>query len=174
MKLTKNINAAIIALVFFISVLSFIFFTAFTENDPVLKEAESFRAKSMVKGPLENIETRADYSDEIMNGEVFLVYAITSCNACKKELQVLSQSKDAAESKVKIFGIMSEDEQVVKDYIRENNIEIPILIDKNGRLFQELNLKYFPSNFKLNNGVIKKAYFGMPKDVETLAELVIY
>jgi peroxiredoxin len=173
MNLTKNLNILTIAVVFLGSVFSFIFLVQYTKEDPLLKEAEAYRTKKMPKTPLQNLATLADYSDEIMKGDVLFVYALSTCDACKKELRLLSQSKAELESKTKIFAVMSEDEEVVKDYIRKNNIEIPVLIDKDAKLLRELDLKYFPSNFKLSDGIIKKAFFGLPKDLNGLTKLAI-
>lgn len=174
MKLIKNINIKFIVVVAVASTLLLIFFIKFTKEDPLLKEAESFRAKKMPKMLLQDAETGIDYSDEIMRGEVFLVYSISSCDACRKELKFFSQAKTDSKSTTKIIAVMPEDKQVVRDYIKQNEIKIPILIDKDGKLLQELNLKYFPSNFKLINGEIKRVSFGLPQDTKDLMEQVAY
>jgi peroxiredoxin len=173
-KPMKNFNTLIIIAVFLVSVFSFVLIKEFTKEDPLLKEAEAFRAKQMPKMPLQNIANLEDYSDAILQGDVFFVYALSTCDACKKELKLLSQSRADLESKTKIFAVMSEDEEVVREYIRKNNIEIPVLIDKDAKLLRELDLKYFPSNFKLNDGVIKKVSFGFPGNLKGLTEIVNY
>lgn len=170
----KNFNTLIIAAVCLVSVFSFVLIKEWTKEDPLVKEAEAFQAKQMPKMPLQNIATLADYSDEILQGEVFFVYALSTCDACRKELRLLSKSRADFESKTKIFAVMSEDEEVVREYIRKNNIEIPVLIDKDAKLLRELDLKYFPSNFKLSDGIIKKVSFGFPGDLKGLTELANY
>lgn len=170
----KNFNTLIIAVVFLVSVSSFVLFIHFTKEDPLVKEAAAYQSKKMPKMPLQNLANLADYSDEILKGEVLFVYALSTCDACRKELKLLSESRADFEAKTKIFAVMSEDEAVVRDYIRKNNIEIPVLIDKDAELLRELDLKYFPSNFKLSDGVIKKVFFGFPRDLKGLTELATY
>ncbi|MGI8668223.1 MAG: peroxiredoxin family protein [Aridibacter sp.] len=128
----------------------------------------------MPNSPLRDIKTGKDYSDKIMNGEVFLVFAITGCEACKKELQFFSQTESNFNSKIDVIAVMFQDEQIVKDYVEQNEVKIPVLVDKDGKLFQELNLKYFPSNFKLANGEIKQASFGLPRDINDLINQAEY
>jgi peroxiredoxin len=89
-------------------------------------------------------------------------------------LQFISDSQQEVDSQTKIFGVMGEDEKVVEDYVERNNIKIPILIDADGSLLHKLDLKYFPSSFKLNDGVIKKVFFGFPQDKKSLIELANY
>lgn len=171
MKLTKNISVRLVGVVFIISLVSYGVFIKFIKADPLLKEAEAFREKRIPNVPLQNFATSTDFSSEVLKGKVLLVYSISSCAACKKELQSLSRSMADMDPETRIFGVMFEDEKVVKNYVEQNDIKVPILLDKDGRLFQELELKYFPSNLTLNNGQIKKAFFGFPKDKEGLIEL---
>ena len=170
----KSINVGVVAAVFILSLVSYIVFIKFIKADSLLKEAEAFREQRIPKVPLQDLATSTDYSSEVIKGKVLLVYSISSCAACKKELQSLSQSMQDMDSETKIFGVMFEGENVVKDYVEQNNIKVPILIDKDGRLFRELDLKYFPSNLMLNNGQIKKAFFGFPKDKQGLIALTQY
>lgn len=172
MNLSKNFNALIIISVFLISVASVIFLIEFRKDDPILQEAENYRAKKVPNVLLTNLETNMDYSHEVMNQDVFLVYLITGCDACRKELQFLSQIVRNSDSKAKVFGIMSGDKKNIKNYVKENGVEIPILIDTDGRLLRELNIKYFPANFKVSNGEIKKAVLGLPEAKESLLELI--
>lgn len=171
MKLTKNISVRLVGVVVVLSLVSYGVFIKFIKADPLLKEAEAYREKRIPNVPLKNLATSTDYSSEVMNGKVLLVYSISTCAACKKELQSLSRSSEDMDPDTRIFGVMFEDENVVKNYVEQNDIKIPILLDKDGRLFQELELKYFPSNLMLNNGKIQKAFFGFPKDKQGLIEL---
>ena len=119
-----------------------------------------------------DINTSDDYSEKIRNGGVLLVYLISGCDACKKEIQLINEINQESNPKVKIFGIMFENNKSVNEYIKMHNINFPILSDKDGKLLKALNLKYFPTNFKLENGVIEKTIFGSPKNHEELLELI--
>lgn len=175
MRLIKNINFKFVVVVAVISTFLLIYLVKFTKEDPLLKEAESFRAKKL-SNPLflQNVETNEDYSNQILRGEVFLIYAISSCGACKKELQFFSQAETDSKPAANVVAVMFEDREVVTDYIKQNNIKIPVLIDKDGKLLQQLNLQYFPANLKLKNGEIKKASFGLPPDANDLLAQAAY
>ncbi len=68
---------------------------------------------------------------------------------------------------------MFEKSESVNEYIKKQNINFPILIDKDGKLIKALNLQYFPANFILENGVIERASFGSPRNQQDLSELII-
>jgi peroxiredoxin len=172
--MNKKFNWIVICVVFFVAISSFFLFINYSKADPLLKEAKSYQTKKIPITTLKNIVNFNDYSNEVIKDEAFFMYLVSTCDACKKQLRVFSESKQNLDPKIKIFVIMSEDEEVVRDYIKKNNIEIPVLIDKDAELLKNLDLKYFPSNFKLSNGIIKKVFFGSPKTSEELTELINY
>lgn len=101
-----------------------------------------------------------------------MVNGISSCEACKKELQIVKKLKSEPETKIEVVGVMSEDEETVKKFIAEHNIEFPILLDKQANFVKTMNLKYFPANFVIENGTIKKALFGLSGSKESLEKFV--
>jgi peroxiredoxin len=165
-----NINILLAAIVFAITIFSFVYFvmTQNDENRLLIKEAKLLENKKFPAVPLLEIETNQDVSDEILNGEIMIVFILSTCEACKKELETISQIQ--GKNHPKIFGIMFEDAEVVKNFIQKHQIKFPILMDKDKKSLESLNLKYFPTNLKLKNGIIEKAFFGSPTNENELLE----
>ena len=67
---------------------------------------------------------------------------------------------------------MGEDESVVKKYVKDNDIKFPIIADRNLDMLRGLKLKFFPTNLTIENGIIKRAYLGVPENKEKLLTLV--
>lgn len=172
----KKFNYPIVISVFFISISFLLYYFIYLKKDPLDQEAKSYEGKLFPRVSLKNISGSNHFYEENIKDDALLVFMISTCDACKKEFQLISQlladSSLNLESKPKIYAIMSEKDEVVKNYIEENNIKIPVLIDENAELLRELNIKYFPSNIRVKDGVIKKVYFGSPKNKEVLKNLL--
>lgn len=67
---------------------------------------------------------------------------------------------------------MLENEDVVRRYVKKNNIEFPVLIDKNAGILDGLEIKYFPANLKLSNGVVKNVVLGTPENGQKFLEFI--
>ncbi|MER3630942.1 MAG: hypothetical protein C4325_01195 [Blastocatellia bacterium] len=76
------------------------------------------------------------------------------------------------EQQAKIFGVMLENEDVVKRYIKKNNIRFPVLMDKNAAVSDGLEIKYFPANLKLSDGVVKNVILGVPENEQKFLEFI--
>lgn len=172
-KLKKHINLTVLVTFLFVVILSLFIIIKLKKEDPITLEAKLFLGKEMPVGEVLDITTGEDYSEKIKNGKVLLVYLVSGCDACKKEIQLINEANKESNSEIKFFGIMLEKNELVNEYVKKHNINFPILIDKDGKLFEALNIKYFPTNFKLENGVIERASFGSPKNQADLAELII-
>lgn len=172
MNPTKRINIAAAVIAAVVCIFSYALYARATKRDPLIEEAKTLQSKRVPKSSLREVGTGADYSDEIMKGKVMLVYAVSSCEACRNELQFITRSKQGLDPKTKIFVIMSEDEKVVREYVERNGVGVPVLLDKDGSLLRGLGLQHFPSNLKLDDGKIDKALFGFPGDSKTLMDLI--
>lgn len=47
-------------------------------------------------------------------------------------------------------------------------LKFPILRDTGAAFMKSMNLRYFPASFLVNDGIISKAFFGMPRDQGTI------
>lgn len=135
-------------------------------------EAASYKGRLLPDAPLVELKTGDDYSEKVKDSDVLLVYLMAECEACEKELQTIAENSAAMNPDVKIYGVMFQDQETSSRYIQKYNINFPVLLDRGGKLRQELGVKYFPTNFKLNDGTIKEAWFGFPTAKEEFLQMV--
>lgn len=112
----------------------------------------------------QDYETKKNYADSLKQGKVLLVYMVTECFGCQKESEFLSQPDLLEDSDVKVFGIAGENTEALKNFAQVHKFNYPLLFDEGNKFQQTLNIKYFPTNFVIENGVIVKSWFGNPKD----------
>lgn len=135
-------------------------------------EAASYKGRLLPEAPLVELKTGDDYSEKVKGSDVLLVYLMAGCEACEKELQAIAESGTAINPDVKIYGVMFQDQETSSRYIQKHNINFPVLLDRDGKLRQALGVKYFPTNFKLNDGTIKDVWFGFPNAKEEFLQMV--
>jgi thiol-disulfide isomerase/thioredoxin len=172
MKYSKSVYLLVI-IVSFLAAVSLIFaFNKKKEENPLLSEAKLFSEKPLPNTILIEVNSGKNFFNEVRKGKTLLIYMIAGCDPCKKEIALVNELGKDFFSEIRVFGVMSEDIDIVKVYIKKNNITIPILIDQNGDLFKALDLKYIPTNLSLENGIIKKTIFGLPKSQDEFSELL--
>jgi len=170
LKFLKNVNLLYSAVVFAVALASFAGFVYMTKANPVTNEIKRLTNRNLPEASLLEVETKNDFYNEAVKGDVVLVYLISTCEACKNELQIIAESN--LDPQAKIFGVMAENEEIVKKYIKKNDIKFPVLIDKNGALLEGLDIKYFPANLKLRDGVVKKVILGAPENGQKFLDFV--
>jgi peroxiredoxin len=130
-------------------------------DDSFVSELASYIDQQLPQTPLIELRSGEDYSEKVKSEDVLLIFSITGCDACGKEMQLVVENSAELISRMRIYGVMFEDRGIVEQYIQAHNINFPILLDEGGKLRKELRLKYFPTNFKLRDGTIKDAWFGV-------------
>lgn len=120
------------------------------------------------KSPLLDNESGNDFYDELQNGKVLLIFMLTDCGACQIESRIASSSLPSIDSRVKIYGVVREEKEKIQKFASSYNANFPILIDKEGKLFEQLKIKCTPTNLIIENGVVKKVLVGSPKDEKML------
>jgi peroxiredoxin len=177
-KLPVPVSTTVLVATFFSFIavyFGFIFFvkdnkTFIGKEDAVIVEEKRLSNIRLPRFPLIEITEKKDYYDEVMKGDAVIVFMISSCDACKNELKLISSSRIYKQGR--IFGIMFEDNEVIKKYAQDNDVKFPILKDENGSLMNALDSKYFPSNIKLNNGETKKVWLGNFNNEKELSTFV--
>lgn len=135
-------------------------------------EAASYKGRPLPDAPLIELKTGDDYSERVKGGDVLLVYLTAGCAACDQELRTLAENGAALNPDVKVYGVMFQDQETSSRYIQKYDINFPVLLDRGGKLRQALGVKYFPTNFKLNDGTIKEVRFGFPNAKEEFLQMV--
>ena len=162
MKFLKHFNLPLVLVVFFIGIIATVAFTVSRprRNGELLVEEKR----------LEKRKLPASVLDQVNEKNFLVVYLTSGCKACSDELGLLSDAH-ATSTGLKIFGIMSEDETVIENYVRDNNIKFPIIRDRHLDVLRGLKLEFFPTNLVIEDGTIKRAYVGVPESKEKLLAL---
>ncbi|MBX7171931.1 MAG: TlpA family protein disulfide reductase [Pyrinomonadaceae bacterium] len=170
MKLLQNKYLIIVAVIIglILPFGCFLVFKSLKEANAYLAEASAYNGTSFPESQLYNIIDESDFSDEIKKGKVLVIYVLTGCQACKKESKLISDNFSKLDSEIKILGITIEKKSDIEDFINQYGIKFPILYDKEVTLHEKLKIKYFPTNFLLENGKITKTWFGTPIDKNDL------
>jgi thiol-disulfide isomerase/thioredoxin len=164
MKFLKNFNLPLAAIVFAAAIIAIAVFTmsrAKGKDDEISVATKRLEKKTLPDSVLQ----------QITEEKFFIVYLTSGCGACSDELPLLSELS-ANSPGIKIFGIMSEDESVVKKYVSDNNIKFPVILDRNLDMLRNLKIEFFPTNLTIENGIIKRAYIGAPENKEKLSALI--
>jgi peroxiredoxin len=135
-------------------------------------EAEAYKEQPLPQVPLIELKSSDDYFEKVKDKDALLIYLMNGCDACEKELRVIAESASDINPEVKIYGVMFQDQETAEQYLQKHIINFPILLDKDGKLFKKLRIKYFPTNLKIKNGVIKEAWFGVARDKEDFLKRV--
>lgn len=129
-------------------------------SDLDLKDAVVISGKPLPTTELLKLDGKAAPPAELRNGKVLLIFLTTGCGPCKKEFRLLASVETDVSASVKIYGIGVEDKSVIEDFVRENQVKTEILLDSHAQLMKALSVKYFPTSFLVENGVITKTWFG--------------
>ncbi|CAN5772746.1 hypothetical protein BH20ACI4_BH20ACI4_19730 [soil metagenome] len=129
-----------------------------------LSDAGNFSDKPLPEAVLIDVKSNRDDYAELKKGKVLALFLTTNCNACKKDVSLISEFYSEPNPNFRIYGVAVENENKVKAYIEQNNIKFPVVIDKKGELLKNLNIKYFPTKFLIENGIITKTVIGSARD----------
>lgn len=126
----------------------------------ILKDAVKISGQPLPVTELLNSAGDRVPSDTLLTGKVLLVFVTTDCKPCRDELKMLSDMEARTGNKIKIFGVGIESQSAISDYISLNNFKTSILHDKDAELMKRLSVRYFPTKFLIQNGIIVKTWFG--------------
>lgn len=144
----------------------------YNKEDKLTSETKLLIGQEMDIGKFEKNTFQDPQKSINLNNKVWAIYLLSTCEACKHQLQFAEQLSKNPASQIEIVGIMAEEESVIKTFVKEHDIKFPILIDKDRNFARSIKLKYFPSNFIVNQGKIEKVIFGSPQDKTKLSEFI--
>lgn len=127
-------------------------------------DASSLLGKRVSSIPLKDLRSGEDHASRLEKGDALLIYLLPGCEACEKELRFLIGSSIFKNRELQIYGVMLQDRFSAEQYVEANKLSFPILLDEGGRLRQRLDLKFFPANLRLKDGVVCEAWFGFEPD----------
>lgn len=179
MKIKINIKKILLIIPCLIGVVtSFLIFTFFLES--LLTGTNATNAPSdfveinneiFPRVKLNNLTTDIDLFEEMMKGKVLLMFFLSDCSACKRETEFINKTYSTLPSDFKIYGISFEDKEKLLDFVKTNQVKFPIL-QSGIEPFKRFQVKYFPTNFYIEDGIIKKSWVGAFKDEQELLKKI--
>jgi peroxiredoxin len=137
-----------------------------------LKDAVVISGRLLPATELLELDGKRVPPEILRKGKVLLVFLTARCQACQKEARLLSTVESETSHKVKFYGIGVEDKSLIIDFIHENNVSTEIVLDQHGELMKSLSVKYFPTSFLVEDGVITNTWFGnSPSQAELFKRL---
>ncbi len=113
-------------------------------------------------------------SSKVREGKVLIIFLSSNCPACKKDVEIISKIYTNLSPKIQIYGVSIEKKDDILTFANKNGIKFPILIDVNAELFNKLQIRYFPTKFLIEDGVIIKTLFGnFPNEEKVFEDLEI-
>ncbi len=108
--------------------------------------------------------------ENLTQGKVLLVYLRSDCSSCQKEATLLSKHFAEISNRIKIIGVTLEDKSKVELFIKDYNLQFPIIFDKNGDMMLKAKISCTPTNLFIENGIIKKVAVGNFKNAEDIIQ----
>lgn len=104
----------------------------------------------------------------LSNRKVLLVIISSSCGACRHEMEVLKTSNFLKNNAIEVALVSFEKEEIIKEFLIVNNLDIPVFDDRNSKIKDSFNLNVTPVNFLIVNGQLDRSWNGSPQNVEEL------
>lgn len=120
--------------------------------------------KPLPDAPLTDLEGREVSADELRRGRYLLVFLTTGCSPCVDEADNISRLLQGDTSQARVYGVGIEASARVAGFVKEHDFKFPVLLDKASGLRESLGVHIFPSKFLVEDGVVKKAWYGKAPD----------
>ncbi len=123
---------------------------------------------SLAKMQFFEFKTEAERTQEVLDGNVLVAYLVPGCEACRREAKLMAENRLNELNGLKIFGIVPGNKKSVEKFVKDHDLNFPILADKNGEIRQKFEISLVPTNLFVQNGVVTSKWYGAPKDVNEL------
>jgi peroxiredoxin len=120
---------------------------------------------------LNDLTKDIDYFDKIKNGKVLLMFFHSKCSACKRETDIINKAYYDLPSDIKVYGASFEDKEKLSDFVKDYQVKFPV-VQSGIEPFKQFQIRYFPTNFYIEDGIIKKSWVGTFKDEQELFEKI--
>jgi peroxiredoxin len=129
-----------------------------------LAEAANHTLQKLPDYRLFTLDEKELPSQEISRGRVLLFYMNTGCEACAKEVGVVSRLARDASKDLRVYGVGFESPGQLAAFVKESGIEFPVVVDGGSRLMMSLDINRFPTKLLVEDGVIKRVWYGTTVD----------
>jgi peroxiredoxin len=120
--------------------------------------------KPLPETRLADLEGREIPSDELRRGRALIVFLTSGCVPCIDEANAISRLLQNGPSPLRVYGVGVERPGQVANFVKEYDLKFPVLLDKDLGLKQSLDVRIFPSKFLVEDGIVKKAWYGKAQD----------
>src|SRR5713226_9786635 len=107
-----------------------------SQSQLVLKDAVVISGQSLPQTELLELDGNNIPPEMLRKGKVLLVFLTTGCEACQKELTILSRVESEISDKVRVYGVGVENRNQIITFIKENQFKTKILLDKDRKLMK--------------------------------------
>jgi peroxiredoxin len=111
-----------------------------------------------------------------LKGKVVLVdFWATWCPPCREELPIIEKlHKEFKDKNLVVLGISDEDKETIENFLKNNRLTFPILLDEKGKVGKSYKVVAIPRLLLIDKtGRIRKDILGYnPKNEEILKELI--
>lgn len=138
----------------------------FLEDESVGKPAKDFTLKTVGGAPVSLTDFR-------QGGKAIIFFWAIWCPHCRRELTELNKNKAALEQKgIKIVLVdVGEQEEVVRRYAQNNNINMTIFLDEGTSVAEEYGLVGVPTFYLVDQqGIVRDVQHAMPEEYEAILE----
>lgn len=146
--------------------------TAFDRRS-LIEEAEKLSGRPF---DISRFETADDLPipEKNAGAKFWVIYLVSGCDACRKLLPLAEKVRQEPDSRIQVVGIMADSDDNISRFVEEHKIGFPILRDSDAAFMRSMNLRYFPTSLLVNDGIISKAFLGMPRDDDVLRNFLGY
>lgn len=134
------------------------------EGTRVLSPEPETIERPLPETQLTDLEGQQIPSDELRRGSYLLIFMTTGCSPCIDEANAVSRLVRDSPSSVRVYGVGVERPAQVAAFVKKFDLKFPFLLDKESGLRQSLDVRRFPTKFLVENGIIKKAWYGKTPD----------
>ncbi len=107
---------------------------------------------------------------------VLLAFWATWCRYCTKELPGLKAFINEHQDQIQVMAVVSgESRTAVKNYIQKKNINFPMLLDEDRKIWRQYLVRGTPTHFLIDRDgkvVTKRIGFAFKKDLEAMLRMI--
>lgn len=110
--------------------------------------------------------------EDFKGKKVMLNFWATWCPPCKAEMPAMQKLYETKSNEIEILAINLDPQNKVADFVSENGLSFPILLDQSGGTQQSYSILSIPTTFIIDeNGVIQKKHVGS-MTLEQMEEII--
>ena len=111
---------------------------------------------------LPDVDGRMISSKEYLGTPLIINFWATRCAPCKLEMPLLQKTAKKFDNNLTVFAVnFDEPEETVIKYVRQNSIDIPVVLDESGAMANSYGVHAFPVTFFIDKGgILRSTHIG--------------